>query len=96
MPLSTPYNPDAQEEVGDGMGGNRVAQTFFPAYESLIGCGAENARQPLIVREAEYQRGKDEWFPGELAKRHGFKIGLGDPSVEKRPVKYFFKRGDDE
>ena len=96
MPGAAPDDPDTEQEVRDGMSRHGVPQPFFPANESLVGYGAEDARQPFIVSEAEDQSGEEEWLPCKPAEGHGCKMRPGDPPIEERAIKHFFDWWDDE
>src|SRR5579863_10656994 len=53
MPRAFPDHPKPEQQVGDGMRGNGVAQALFPANQSLVGKPAKDARQPFVMAEAK-------------------------------------------
>ena len=78
-------------QIGDGMGGDGVAEPFFPTHQLLIGQTAKDARQPLAMRGTEHHRCQQEGSPDEPAQWHGLKIGFRDIAIEKGAVKDFLQ-----
>ena len=57
MPLFLGDHPEAKEQVGDGMGGDGVAQSVGTHNHSLLYHTAKDASQPMLMSEPENQRG---------------------------------------
>src|SRR5438477_9756090 len=53
LPLLFGDHPEREQTVRHSMGGDRVAEPFFPADQALISEAAEDSRQPFTMLEPE-------------------------------------------
>lgn len=96
-PCSFPGDPGAKQEIGDGMGGHGVAETFMSADEALVDEAAEDASDPLVgVCEPEDEGGAEERPPGKVPERDVPEVRFDEPTVDERPVENLFERRDDQ
>ena len=56
VPCAAPDDVDAQDKIGDGVGGHGVAEAVFAEDEPLIRRAAQDSRQPFVVGKAEDDR----------------------------------------
>ena len=59
LPIVFPNDPDAEQEVGDGMRGHGVAEAILPEDQALVGAPAQERRQPLVVGKTEDGRARN-------------------------------------
>src|SRR5688500_2684704 len=91
VPLVLPDDPNAEKQIGDGVGGHGVAEAFLAADEPLEEEAAEDAGEPFAVFEPENDGGDDEWNPTEVPQSDALEIFLDDVAVKKGTVKDFFE-----
>ena len=74
FPVTLPHDPDAEQKIGDGMGGHRVTQPVFADDQPLVGEAAEDAGEPLLMGNAEDDGGHEKGGDVKLAQGHFRKL----------------------
>ena len=96
MPLFLGDHPEAKEQVGDGMGGDGVAQSVGTQNHSLINHTAKDASQPMLMSEPENQRGSKKRANIEKAVWCKQPIWGQNVTVKKRAIEHFLKKWNDQ
>ena len=96
MPLFLGDHPEAKEQVGDGMGGDGVAQSVGTQNHSLINHTAKDASQPMLMSEPENQRGSKKRANIEQVVWREQPVRRQDVTLKKRAIKYLLEQRYDQ
>src|ERR1041385_4947289 len=89
FPVPFPDDPDAEQEVCDGMSGHRISEPVFAQDQRLKDGGTKKSRQPLVMRKPEEQRSHNQGEPVNVIQGQIFKIQTHEIPVQEGTIKRF-------